>query len=80
MTKSWMKFLLKLDSKKRFKMRVIIEKILKNDFEGLEVQVLLWKQNFYKIRVWKIRVIFIKSDDENIIEDIWYRWDIYKWL
>ena len=61
-------------------MRVIIEKILKNDFEGLEVQVLLWKQNFYKIRVWKIRVIFIKSDDENIIEDIWYRWDIYKWL
>ena len=80
MTKSWMKFLLKLDSKKRFKMRVIIEKILKNDFEGLEVQVLLLKQNFYKIRVWKIRVIFIKSDDENIIEDIWYRWDIYKWL
>ena len=80
MTKSWMKFLLKLDSKKRFKMRVIIEKILKNDFEGLDVQVLLWKQNFYKIRVWKIRVIFIKSDDENIIEDIWYRWDIYKWL
>ena len=80
MTKSWMKFLLKLDSKKRFKMRVIIEKILKNDFEGLEVQVLLWKQNFYKIRVWKIRVIFIKSDDENIIEDIWYRWDVYKGL
>ena len=80
MTKSWMKFLLKLDSKKRLKIRVIIEKILNNDFEGLEVQVLLWKQNFYKIRVWKIRVIFIKSDDENIIEDIWYRWDIYKWL
>jgi hypothetical protein len=41
MTKSWMKFLLKLDSKKRFKIRVIIEKILKNDFEGLEVQALL---------------------------------------
>ena len=80
MTKSWMKFLLKLDSKKRFKIRVIIEKILNNDFEGLEVQALLWKQNFYKIRVWKIRVIFIKSEEENIIEDIWYRWDVYKGL
>lgn len=80
MTKTWIKFLLKLDIKVRFKLKIIITKILNNDFEGLNIQPLSWKSWYFKIRIWKIRIIFIKSDDENIIDNIWYRWDIYKWL
>lgn len=80
MTKSWIKFLLKLDSKTKFKLEIIITKILNNDFDWLNIQSLIWKKWYFKIRVWKIRVIFIKNKDENIIDDIWYRWDIYKWL
>ena len=41
MTKVWMKFLLKLDIKVRFKLENIITKILNNDFDGLNIQPLL---------------------------------------
>lgn len=80
MTKTWMKFLLKLDVKIRFKLEIIITKILNNDFDWLNIQSLSWKDWYFRIRVWKIRIIFIKSKEENIIDDIWYRWNIYKWL
>ena len=80
MAKAWMKFLLKVNLKIRLKLEIIIEKIMLNDFEGLHVKSISWKEWYYRVRLWKIRIIFIKSEIENIIDEIWYRWDIYKWL
>ncbi len=80
MTKSWMKFLLKTDIKIRNKLEVIIRKIMLNDFEWLHIQPLVWKNWYYRVRLGQIRVIFKEDIEWNIIEDIWYRWDIYKWL
>ena len=80
MAKAWMKFLLKLNLKIRLKLEIIIKKILNNDFDWLNIQSVTWKPWYYKVRVWKIRIIFIKNKKENIIDNIWYRWDIYKWL
>jgi len=75
-----MKFLLKLDRKNRYKLEIMIEKILENKFEGLSLSPLKWKEWYFRVRVWKIRIVFIQWGEGNIIEDIWYRWDIYKWL
>lgn len=80
MTKTWMKFLIKLNLKIRYKLEIIIEKILNNDFDWLNIKELSWKKRYFRVRVWRIRIIFIKSEEWNIIDDIWYRWDIYKWL
>ena len=80
MTKSWKKFLLKTNKSIRKKLEIIIEKILLNDFEWLHIRPLIWKNNYYRVRLWQIRIIFKKDENENIIEEIWYRWDIYKWL
>jgi mRNA-degrading endonuclease RelE of RelBE toxin-antitoxin system len=75
-----MKFLSKLDKKTRFRLEVILKKILENNFDWLKIQPLSWKNWYFKVRVWKIRIIFIRSSEENIIDTIWYRWDVYKWL
>ena len=80
MTKTWMKFLIKLNLKIRYKLEIIIEKILNNDFDWLNIKELSWKKGYFRVRVWRIRIIFIKFEEWNIIDDIWYRWDIYKWL
>ena len=78
MTLTWMKFLSKLDKNIRLKLEKVIENILNNDFDNLDIQPLIWKKWYFKVRVWKIRVIFTKSKDENIIDKIDYRWDVYK--
>jgi hypothetical protein len=41
MTKIWMKFLMKLDSKLRFKLEIIITKILNNNFNDLKITPLI---------------------------------------
>ena len=80
MTKQWMKFLLKVNIKIRLKLEIIIEKIMLNDFDWLHIQPIIGKKWYFRARVWQIRIIFIQEDSWNIIDDIWYRWDIYKWM
>jgi len=80
MAKAWMKFLMKLNIKLRNKLEIVVWKILVNDFDWLDIKQVIWKNNYFRVRIWRIRIIFIKSEDENIIDDICYRWDIYKWL
>lgn len=46
MTLAWMKFLLKLGKKVRFKLEIIIKKVLENNFEWINIQSLSWK-NWY---------------------------------
>jgi len=56
MTKTWMKFLIKLNLKIRYKLEIIIEKILNNDFDWLNIKELSWKKRYFRVRVWRIRI------------------------
>ncbi len=80
MTKSWQKFLLKLDLKSRENLEIILSKLIKRDFIDLDIKPISWKKWFFRCRNWKIRIIYSYKNDKIFIEDIWYRWDIYKWL
>lgn len=80
MTKSWQKFLLKLDLKSRENLEIILSKLIKRDFIDLDIKPISWKKWFFRCRNWKIRIIYSYKNDKIFIEDIWYRWEIYKWL
>jgi hypothetical protein len=41
---------------------------------------LFWYDRYFRIRKWKIRIVFIKEKDWNRIKAVDTRWDIYKWL
>jgi hypothetical protein len=78
MTKSWEKFINKNIYKNDLKS--IIEDILKNNLSSYFVVKLKWYDDYYRIRKWKIRVVFIKRDDENEIVAVDTRGWVYKWL
>ena len=78
MTKSWEKFINKNIYKNDLKS--IIEDILKNNLSSYFVVKLKWYEDYYRIRKWKIRVVFLKKEDENEIVAVDTRWWIYKWL
>ena len=78
MTKSWEKYINKNTYKNELKS--IIEDILINNLSSYIVVKLKWYNNHYRIRKWKIRIVFIKKEDENEIVAIDTRWWIYKWL
>ncbi len=78
MTKSWEKYINKNIYKKELKS--IIEDILKNNLSSYIVVKLKWYENYFRIRKWKIRVVFIKKEDENEIVAVDTRWDVYKWI
>ena len=78
MTKSWEKFI----KKNYFKSE--LEKII-SDIEGdiledYQITKLSWFENYYRIRKWKIRIIFIKKVSWNEIKAVDTRGDIYKWI
>lgn len=78
MTKSWEKYIDKNNCKSDLKS--IIEDISKNDLSSYIVIKLKWYNNYYRIRKWKIRIVFIKKDEWNEIVAVDTRWDIYKWI
>lgn len=78
MTKSWEKYISKNAYKSELKS--IIEDILKNNLSSYIVVKLKWYENYFRIRRWKIRIVFIKKEDENEIVAVDTRWDVYKWI
>lgn len=80
MTKAWQKFLQKLELKYRENLEIILLKIMKKDFSDLDIKPVSWKKWFFRCRAWKIRIIYSYRNEIIIIEDIWFRWDIYKWF
>lgn len=78
MTKSWEKYI----SKNNFKddLEKIIEDISNNNLSSYPVVKLKWYDNYFRIRKWKIRIVFIKKDEWNEISAVDTRWDIYKWI
>ncbi len=80
MVAKWIKFLRKQDKEISFKIYNIVEKILLWNFEWLDIKKIRWKNWYYRCRVWLIRIIFIDVNWKIIIDKIWYRWEVYKWL
>jgi len=72
------KFLLKLSQKQRSIILEILEKILADTLDTLDVSSITWKENLYRVRKWKIRIIFEKTHIWNKIIDINFRGNIYK--
>lgn len=72
------KFLLKLSQKERDIIILITQKILLWDFNGLYIKKLEWKENFFRVRKWRIRIIFFQVGKNIKIIDINYRGRIYK--
>ncbi len=73
-----MKFILKLDRKKQILLKEIIDKILKWDLTDLDIKKIVWIDNYYRCRKWKIRIIFYIKNNTYYIDDIDFRWWIYK--
>ncbi len=76
MTKNWEKYIKKNPYKNEIKS--IIENIVDNNFSWYDFSKLKWYKNYYRIRKWKIRIVFIINSSWNKIVAIDTRWDIYK--
>lgn len=72
------KFLLKLSEKERLLILSIMEKILILDLDWLDTKKLKWEEDLYRIRKWKIRIVFRKTKKSWLIINIDYRDKIYK--
>ncbi len=78
-TKKWKKIYDKLDdsSKNRIINKLKFLKTHKNI-----VLILKRLENFYpathRLRIWNLRVILQKKEDNYYIIDLWFRWDVYK--
>lgn len=78
MTKSWEKYIEKNPLKQELK--EIIKDISEDNLSIYYVKKLEWYDNYYRIRKWKIRIVFTKDEDWNRIKAVDTRGNIYKWL
>jgi len=78
MVKTWEKYI----NKSPFKNSIneIIKDISINYLDNYFVKKLEWYENLYRIRKWKIRIVFEKRNDWNYIVAVDTRWQIYRWL
>jgi mRNA-degrading endonuclease RelE of RelBE toxin-antitoxin system len=72
------KFLSKLSAKELDIVLYIMQKISKWDFVWLDYKKLKWEQNLYRVRKWKMRIIFRKVLEKWIIVNIDFRGSVYK--
>ena len=74
------KFLLKLSKKDRQTFVKIFKDILILNLENYDVKTIKEYKDFYRLRKGKIRIIFIKRNNQGLVINIAYRKDIYKEL
>ena len=78
MVKKWQKKLDKLDRKLSEKLYLIVKDIIFLNLDWYDIDTIKWEKNKFRIRQWKIRIIFEKTEKEWIIENIDFRWGVYK--
>lgn len=78
MVKSWEKFISK--NKLKWELQKVIEDISNNNLSDYSIKKLNWYEDYYRIRKWKIRIVFTKNDEWNKIIAVDTRWNIYKWI
>ena len=75
MTKTWEKYINKNPLKN--KLKIIIKDILNNNLSEYKIKPLTGYKDYYRIRKWNIRIIYIEKSDWNEIYAVDTRWDIY---
>ena len=78
MVKNWQKQLNKFSH--IFWLKEIVKDILLDNISDYDIKKLSWYRDLYRLRKWKIRIIFRKNIYKIDIINIDTRWDIYKWL
>lgn len=73
-----LKFLKKLTSNEREKIGFLMENILFGKMTGLKVKKLVGLKDLYRVREGKIRIVFRKEQNGNVIVNVDYRKDIYR--
>lgn len=76
--KDYLKFLKRLPKDLRLKVISAIDKLGGNNLKTLDIKSLAGGHKLYRCRVGKIRILFQKNGDKNIIFDIGFRGNIYK--
>ncbi len=76
--KNYLKRLSRLPKNLRNKIIKAIDKITVNDLKGLDIKLLTSEYKVYRCRVGKIRILFRKMGELNIIMDMGFRGDVYK--
>jgi len=71
------KFLQKLSPKERKVYADLLMRIQNNELASLDCKPLKWHLWFFRVRKGKIRIIFLKADGWNIVQNINYRWSVY---
>lgn len=72
------KFLKKLSPREREILIWLITKIIQLDIDELDMKKLTTHKDLYRVRKWKIRIIFKKENNQWVLIDINYRWNAYK--
>jgi len=68
MTKSYLKYISRLSLKEQIKFGAVLEKISSNNFEELDIKKLKGRDNAYRVRVGKLRIIFTKGKRNEVVE------------
>jgi len=76
----YLKFLRSLPPEQRKLVVEVWQHILNNELEELKAKKLKGFENYYSIRIGKIRLVFAKEAKTNKIINIDYRKNIYKGL
>lgn len=75
----WKKQLDKLNLSLKIDLEWIILDIFNRDFDKYDKKKLSWFKDYYRIRIWKYRIVFEDISNKEIkIISIDKRWDIYK--
>lgn len=80
MTKKWQKRIDAMTPKMREELLVIVENIIALRLSNYDVTSLQGYPWLFRVRKWKIRVIFSKQWGKWEILKIDFRGDIYKWM
>lgn len=72
------KFLSRLTKAEAEKLAFLINKILANDITELKVKKLKGFPDLYKVRYRKIRIVFRREENKNVLVNIDYRNKVYK--
>lgn len=73
------KFICRIDAKLRLRVLDAAEKILRGDFEGLDIQRMRGNERLYRCRIGDVRILFAQgSTDEFFLVDADFRGRIYK--
>ena len=78
MVKTWQKQLEKFSH--ILWLKEIIKDILSDNISDYDVKKLSWYRDLYRLRKWKIRIIFRKNIYKIELISIDTRGDVYKWL